>query len=187
MRRALALLPLLACVLASRLFAGDVDFVRDVRPIFENHCYECHSAKKQKSGLRLDVKSAAFKGGDGYGASIVAGKTAESPLIELITSSDAETRMPPNKPALSATEIETLTQWIAEGAELARWRRCRHAQRQSRSLELQAADCWPGTHSIDSLVAAKLKEHGLSFSPETDRVTWLRARVVRPDRPAADA
>ena len=63
MRRALALLPLLAFLLAPALLAGDVDFVRDVRPIFEKHCYECHGAKKQKSGLRLDVKSAAFKGG----------------------------------------------------------------------------------------------------------------------------
>ena len=42
-------------------------FVRDVRPILQKHCYECHGDKKQKSGLRLDVKQAAFQGGDGYG------------------------------------------------------------------------------------------------------------------------
>ncbi len=174
MRRALALLPLFAFLLAPALLAGDVDFVRDVRPIFEKHCYECHGAKKQKSGLRLDVKSAAFKGGDGYGASIVAGKTAESPLIELVTSSDAETRMPPNKPALSAAEIETLTKWIAEGAN---WPdgvdtvtlKDNRAHWSFKPLAVAA-----GTHSIDSLVAAKLKEQGLSFSPETDRVSWLR-------------
>ncbi|MCB1234069.1 MAG: hypothetical protein KDM91_03250, partial [Verrucomicrobiae bacterium] len=47
--------------------AEPVDFVRDVRPIFEKHCYECHGETKQKSGLRLDVKSAAFKGGDEHG------------------------------------------------------------------------------------------------------------------------
>ena len=44
--------------------ADPVDFVRDVRPVFEKHCYECHGSKKQKSGLRLDMKSAAFKGGE---------------------------------------------------------------------------------------------------------------------------
>ncbi len=35
--------------------AAPVDFVREVRPIFQKHCYECHGEKKQKSGLRLDV------------------------------------------------------------------------------------------------------------------------------------
>src|SRR6187551_2974582 len=31
------------------------DFTRDVRPILEQHCYECHGPEKQKSGYRLDV------------------------------------------------------------------------------------------------------------------------------------
>lgn len=174
MRRALALLVLLACFLAPRLFAGDVDFVRDVRPIFEKHCDECHGAKKQKSGLRLDVKSAAFKGGDGYGASIVAGKTAESPLIELVTSADAETRMPPNKPALSAAEIETLTKWIAEGANWPDGVDTVTLKDNRDHWSFKPLAVAPGAHSIDSFVAAKLKERGLTFSPEADRVSWLR-------------
>lgn len=174
LRRALALLPLIACFLAPRLFAGDVDFVRDVRPIFEKHCYECHGAKKQKSGLRLDVKSAAFKGGDGYGASIVAGKAAESPLIELVTSADAETRMPPNKPPLSATEIETLRKWIAEGAQWPDGVDAVTLKDNRDHWSLKPLSVAKGAHSIDSLVAAKLKERGLTFSPEADRVSWLR-------------
>src|SRR5690606_36459376 len=35
-----------------------IDFVREVRPILETHCYECHSGETRKSGLRLDVKAA---------------------------------------------------------------------------------------------------------------------------------
>ncbi|MFN7343713.1 MAG: c-type cytochrome domain-containing protein, partial [bacterium] len=38
-----------------------VDFVREVRPIFEKHCYECHGAEKQKNDYRLDIKSVALK------------------------------------------------------------------------------------------------------------------------------
>jgi hypothetical protein len=34
-----------------------VDFARDVRPIFEKHCYECHGAEKQKNDYRLDIKA----------------------------------------------------------------------------------------------------------------------------------
>lgn len=58
----LALAP--ACV--AELRAAPVDFVRDVQPIFARHCTECHGEKKQKSGLRLDVKAAALKGGDDH-------------------------------------------------------------------------------------------------------------------------
>ena len=31
-----------------------VDFVREVRPILEEHCFDCHGEEKQKSRLRLD-------------------------------------------------------------------------------------------------------------------------------------
>src|SRR5688500_13446106 len=96
--------------------AAAVDFVRDVRPIFERHCYECHGDKKQKSGLRLDVKSVAFHGGDGSAPNILPGRAAESPLIQFITAQDPEDRMPPKGDALSAEEISTLTTWINDGA-----------------------------------------------------------------------
>jgi len=47
-------------------------FVREVRPILKHNCYECHGEKKQKSGLRLDVKSSALKGGDEHAPDIIA-------------------------------------------------------------------------------------------------------------------
>ncbi|OYW20716.1 MAG: hypothetical protein B7Z55_06865, partial [Planctomycetales bacterium 12-60-4] len=47
-------------LLASSSLAAAVDFVREVRPILQKHCYSCHGEKKQKSGLRLDIKAAAF-------------------------------------------------------------------------------------------------------------------------------
>ena len=99
-------------VFHARVNAVEVDFVRDVRPIFQKHCYSCHGPTKQKSGLRLDVKAAAFKGGDGYGASLVAGKASESPLIELVTSDDEDSRMPPEGKPLSAAQIRTLKIWV---------------------------------------------------------------------------
>ena len=111
MRAAVILLALTAAAVAA-----PVDFARDVRPIFDRHCAECHGDKKQKSGLRLDVKAAAFKGGDGEGPSIVAGKAKESPLIRFVASADPEQRMPPKGDPLSPEEIATLTRWIDEGA-----------------------------------------------------------------------
>ena len=71
---------------ASSCLAAPVDFVREVRPIFEKHCFECHGEKKRKSGLRLDVKAAALKGGDNHGPDIIPGKAKDSPLIRLVMS-----------------------------------------------------------------------------------------------------
>jgi hypothetical protein len=163
-----------AALLSSPAVAAPVDFVREVRPLLEQHCYECHGEKKQKSGLRLDVRSAAFKGGDEQGASLVPGKAKDSPLIKLVSSTDPDVRMPPKGAGLSAGEIATLTQWVNEGAV---W-----PDGVDRIQLADRLDHWsfkpltvpPGNHSIDSFIAAKLKENGLARSPEADRVTWLR-------------
>ncbi len=105
-----------ALALPAVAMAATVDFVREVRPILQQHCTECHGEKKQKSGLRLDVKAAAFKGGEQHAASIIPGKSKESPLIRFIRSTDSEERMPPKGERLSSAEIATLTRWIDEGA-----------------------------------------------------------------------
>jgi hypothetical protein len=75
---------------SSVVLARPVDFIRDVRPLFETHCYECHGEKKQKSGLRLDLKSAGLKGGDQYAPNILAGRANESSLIRLVTSHEKD-------------------------------------------------------------------------------------------------
>src|SRR5476651_98235 len=75
--------------------AAPVDFVREVRPVFEKHCYECHGEKKQKNGFRLDVKREAFHGGDDHAPNIIAGKGAESPLFRFVSGADEKLLMPP--------------------------------------------------------------------------------------------
>ena len=161
-------------LIALPVAAAPVDFVHEVRPIFEKHCTECHGEKKQKSGLRLDVRAAAFKGGDGEGPSIVAGKAKESPLIHFVTNADPEQRMPPKGDGLSPAEIATLTRWINDGAA---W-----PDGVDRVQLTDPRDHWsfkplavpPGRHSVDAFIAAKLREHGLALSPAASRATWLR-------------
>lgn len=111
-----AIFALLFLVSSYPLDAADVDFVNDVQPIFERHCYDCHGEEKQKSGLRLDVKSVAVKGGDSWGPPFVAADGDLSPLIELVTSEDLDLRMPPAGDGLSEVEVKTLQDWIAGGA-----------------------------------------------------------------------
>jgi hypothetical protein len=159
--------------------AESVNFVRDVRPILEKHCYECHSEAEQESGFRLDVKEAALKGGDNHGPDIVPGKASESPLIHFITTDKEDEIMPPSG-RLPAMEIETLTRWVNEGAiwpdgvDRTKLKDTRdHWSFKPLSFPI-ASLASPAPYSIDAFIEAKLVENGLAMSPEADRVIWLR-------------
>ena len=167
----------------SAVVAAPVDFVRDVRPIFAKHCYACHGAEKQKSALRLDIKSEAFRGGDAYGPSILPKNAAESPLIKLVAAADADERMPPEAPPLAKADIATLTRWIDEGArwpdgvDLAKlddkrdhWSFKPTSHPQPPTTKNQA---WPRT-AIDRFVLARLEAERLQPAPEAERAAWLR-------------
>lgn len=109
------------------MFASDrqvcaIDFESDVRPILAERCWQCHNAKEQNGGLRLDDNSAIVFAGaqsttDSGQAAIVPGQPQRSALLRRIVSSNEEDRMPPEGPRLSDQQIATLTKWIAIGAQ----------------------------------------------------------------------
>ena len=115
-----ALACLLACV---PLRAADValppaaktkiEFARDIEPLLAKRCLACHGAQQQMSGLRLDQKDAALKGG-AAGVDILPGKSAESRLIRLVAGVDQKF-MPPMGAHLTAEEIGLLRAWIDQG------------------------------------------------------------------------
>lgn len=93
-----------------------IDYDRDIKPIFEHSCFRCHGPERPKSGFRLDQREAALKGGDN-GVDILPGKSAESPLIHYVAGLDPDMEMPPQGKGekLSATEIGLLRAWIDQG------------------------------------------------------------------------
>src|SRR5215831_3822266 len=95
--------------------ASTVDFDRDVKPILKANCLGCHGSRQQQSGLRLDKRQNALRGGD-YGAVIMPGNSAESKLILRVSGPDAGMQMPPTGP-LSATDIGILRKWIDQGGD----------------------------------------------------------------------
>ena len=93
-----------------------VDYVREVKPLLAEHCYKCHGASQQKSGLRLDTAAFALKGGEN-GPALKSGKSAESLVIQTTRDThDSIARMPYKKPPLSDSQIGLLAKWIDEGA-----------------------------------------------------------------------
>jgi hypothetical protein len=93
-----------------------VDYATQIKPILSARCYSCHSALRQKSGLRLDTAAMLIKGGDS-GSAIEPGKSADSLVVQYITG-EGGIRMPPEDDGapLKDDQIALLKKWIDEGA-----------------------------------------------------------------------
>jgi len=160
-----------------------VDFARDIQPIFANHCVSCHGATRQKSGLRLDEREAALKGGENHAPAIHPKDGAGSPLVRFVAGLDPDIRMPAKGDPLTGEQVGLLRAWIDQGAVWpedpagkvdpirSHWS-FRPVQRPP--VPQSAAGKGRGQNPIDAFVRAKLAEKGVAPSPEADRVTLIR-------------
>src|SRR4051812_38455436 len=165
-------------------FPAAPDFSREIRPLLEQHCFKCHGPEKQKGGLRLDSKEAAFKPGESGEKAILPGRASESRLIKLVSSQDDNERMPSRGQPLSTIEIDLLKRWINGGAE---WPATSGATAVVAKSEMIVTDedrkHWsylplqspplPSLRggdaaytSVDAFILAKLQEKQLSLSPQ---------------------
>ncbi len=152
-----------------------IDFNRDVRPILSEKCFACHGFDKNKreAGLRLDTKAGLFSPPKPDAAiPVIAGKPDESELIDRVTSDQDDQRMPPPKKGgktLTPKQVETLRRWVAEGAEWkGHWAYIPPVKHAVPKVE--------GVHQnpVDAFILARIKDAGLSPSPEADRATLIR-------------
>jgi uncharacterized membrane protein len=92
-------------------------YKEQIAPLLKLRCYNCHSAIKQKNGLRLDGEVYIKKGGKN-GRTLVAGNPFKSPLYtSLVLPIDDEKHMPPKgKHQLNQNEILIIERWIKSGA-----------------------------------------------------------------------
>ncbi len=107
----------LACgpLLAEDFSAEDLEFFeKQVRPLLVEKCLQCHDAKQQKGGLRLDSRDAALKGGE-TGPSLKPGDADASLLIEAINYDPDGYQMPPTG-KLAPEQIAVLTEWVRRKA-----------------------------------------------------------------------
>ncbi|MGD9723317.1 MAG: DUF1553 domain-containing protein [Pirellulales bacterium] len=145
--------------------AHAVDYVADVKPILKQHCYSCHGALRQKSGLRLDHVSFLRTGGD-HGPAIASASDA-SPLILAVTGGGDVERMPLEAKPLSEAEIATLKAWVDAGAPAPdeplppdprqHW----SYQKPARAALPEVSDPRWSAHPIDRFLAAEHAARGL--------------------------
>jgi hypothetical protein len=96
----------------------DVNYARDIKPLFEKSCFKCHGEEKQKAKLRLDSLEAVKKGSEN-GEVIVAGKSEKSSLVHSIAGLVEDMTMPPEGKAdpLTKEQIGLVRAWIDQGAK----------------------------------------------------------------------
>ncbi len=166
---------------------GTQFFETQIRPIFVEHCYECHSAvaKKTQGGLLLDSREYMRAGGDS-GPAVVPGKPEQSLILDALRYQSFE--MPPSG-KLDETVIAKFEEWIKGGAVDPR----ESVAPASTPLQVdwdEATQHWafqPIKHAvateissagsnckIDNFISAKLKTAGLEPNAPADRSTWLR-------------
>lgn len=91
-----------------------VTFDDDVHPILAEYCFKCHAGEASKGKLSMNSRRLLLQGG-GSGPVVIEGKSAESLLIQLVTSADEDLWMPPEGPRLGADQVSVLRAWIDQG------------------------------------------------------------------------
>jgi mono/diheme cytochrome c family protein len=92
-----------------------ISFSKEIKPILEASCINCHGRGKDKGGFRLDTRATMLKGGDS-GPTVVPGKSAESLLIALVQGLEPDNIMPRKGSRLTPAQIGLLRAWIDQGA-----------------------------------------------------------------------
>lgn len=168
------------------------DFQREIQPLLAAHCVKCHGPEKQKGGLRLDQKAAAFKGGDSEEPAVVPKQSGQSRLLQLVMSKVDGERMPPTGERLTDAQIALLKRWIDAGAE---WPESDAGTDKSQPAEMRVTDAdrqhwsflplcraleptvnntaWPRT-PVDRFVLHAQELKGLAPSPAADLRTLIR-------------
>src|SRR5215469_1079409 len=150
---------LLLSLAATAAFA-EINFDREVRPILSDNCFACHGpdAKNRMANLRLDIPD---------------GGMVPAKVLARITNPDASKRMPPSYSGhtLTARQIETVKQWIAEGAK---WQPHWAFVAPKRPDPPAVKDASWVKNPIDNFILERLEKEGLKPSPQADKATLLR-------------
>ncbi len=168
------------CLLTS---AAEVDFSKEIKPIFEKSCLECHGPDKQKGKLRLDNRESALKGGKD-GLVIVPKDAARSDLYRRITlSKDSDDVMPSKGDLLTKEQTDLIRDWINQGAVWPESLALKEAEaaapaepkRESPSVAAPELpkDFKPSAEEQKAIT--KLAESGLTVRPIATSVPWTEA------------
>ena len=170
-------------------------FEKRIRPVLDQHCYDCHSARVDdpEGGLRLDSRERILRGGD-RGPAVVPGRPEASLLLRAIRhEGEADLAMPPEVQKLPAAVIADFERWIGLGAPFpsghtelrtdgvggaqnvddARRRHWAFHPIEDPPLPAVENRAWP-RNEIDRFILAQLEDANMAPSPDADRRVLIR-------------
>ena len=154
-----------------------VDYNYDIQPILADNCYACHGPdpESREAELSLHTEAGLYAPlrDDTTRHIIVPGNPDASELVRRITSKRPQKRMPPPEAqhALTDSEIQTLTRWVAQGAE---WKpHWSLIPQKLPDLPRIRQRTWT-ENEIDHFILARLERDGLEPAGEADRRTLIR-------------
>ncbi len=162
-----------------------------VAPLFQEKCYSCHGANKQKGKLRLDQPDFILKGGK-EGNDVVAGSPATSEMIKrLLLPRNEEHHMPPKeKPQLNEKEIALLHWWIETGAsfdkqvkELVQTEKVKPSLQALQQVAIPDKLIMPdaAVSAADTAALGALRKRGIVVTPMVMNSNYLQANFFAVD------
>ena len=102
---------------------GQINYLQDIQPIFNNHCLDCHTGSNGSGALKLNSYEDVMEGNSNNGP-IVIPFNADSSLLHRVLLPMPVTvpnepiccQMPKNADPLSFGQITSIQDWINEGA-----------------------------------------------------------------------
>lgn len=91
--------------------SGEVSFSKDILPVLQSRCINCHGGQRTSEGLDLKTYESLMAGSQN-GSVVTPGDAASSLFVTLA----AEGKMPKRGPKLTPAEIKLLTDWVNAGA-----------------------------------------------------------------------
>ncbi|WP_395717563.1 PSD1 and planctomycete cytochrome C domain-containing protein [Prosthecobacter sp.] len=141
------------------------DFAKDVFPVLQRACFECHGSENQKGGLRLDIASKKHA------------ETGSELLRRVALPKEDKDAMPRRGDRLTAAEINHLRDWISTGAKwpdkLETLKHWSYIPPQRPALTAIQNKAWPKT-GLDHFILAKLEASKLTPSTEASPETLIR-------------
>ena len=152
-------------VAVSASHAAPADFARDIFPVLQRACFDCHGPDTQKADLRLDTASSKHA------------EIGPELLRRVALPKEDKKAMPRRGNRLSAAEIRHLRDWIDAGAQwpekietLTHWSYVPPQRPTAPAIQNQA---WP-KNEIDRFILAKLEAEKLAPSPEASPEILIR-------------
>jgi len=165
-----------ACASTSKLAAQEsatkIDFAHSVVPVLKEHCFECHGGQRHEGDFSINTRELIVDSG-----LVEPGDATASYLIELVTSDDAEFRMPKDKPPLPAPAVSTLREWVDAGLP---WEAgfMFAPNDYEPPLRPRRPELPPPTdgraHPVDRILDVYLREHGVPRPQPLDDAAFMR-------------